>query len=51
MVDTFLVMRRIPLTAWPANHEESGPAHELSIGWMENTMKLVDKYIVHAAIA
>ena len=44
-IDTFIMMRRLQLTAWLASHKESGPVAKLSIGWMEGTMELAERYI------
>ncbi|MFL0197870.1 phosphotransferase enzyme family protein [Clostridium sp. WILCCON 0269] len=44
-IDTFIMMRRLQLTAWLASHKESGPVAELSVGWMEGTMELAERYL------
>lgn len=44
-IDTFIMMRRLQLTAWLASHRESGPVEELSVGWMEDTVELAERYI------
>lgn len=44
-IDTFIMMRRLQLTAWLASHQESGPVAELSIGWMEGTIELAERYL------
>ena len=33
------------LTAWLASHQESGPVAELSVGWMDGTMELAERYL------
>lgn len=43
-IDTFIMMRRLQLTAWLSSHQQSGPAAELSKGWMEGTMELAERY-------
>lgn len=43
-IDTFIMMRRLQLTAWLGSHQESGPAKDFSIGWMEGTMELAERY-------
>lgn len=44
-IDTFIMMRRLQLTAWLASHQESGPVAELSVGWMDGTIELAERYI------
>lgn len=44
-IDTFIMMRRLQLTAWLASHKESGPVAELSIGWMDGTIELAERYL------
>lgn len=44
-IDTFIMMRRMQLTAWLASHKESGPVAELSEGWMDGTIELAERYI------
>lgn len=44
-IDTFIMMRRLQLTAWLASHQESGPVKELSEGWMEGTINLAERYL------
>ena len=44
-IDTFIMMRRMQLTAWLASHKESGPVAELSVGWMDGTIELAERYI------
>ena len=44
-IDTFIMMRRLQLTAWLASHQESGPVAELSVGWMDGTMELAERYL------
>ena len=39
------MMRRMQLTAWLASHKESGPVAELSVGWMDGTIELAERYI------
>ncbi|MCQ2247977.1 MAG: phosphotransferase [Treponema sp.] len=43
-IDTFIMMRRLQLTAWLGSHQQSGPAAELSVGWMNGTMELAERY-------
>ncbi|MBQ7065392.1 MAG: phosphotransferase [Lachnospiraceae bacterium] len=44
-IDTFIMMRRLQLTAWLASHQESGPVAELSVGWMDGTIELAERYL------
>lgn len=44
-IDTFIMMRRLQLTAWLASHKESGPVEELSVGWMDGTIQLAERYL------
>lgn len=44
-IDTFIMMRRLQLTAWLASHKESDPVKELSIGWMDGTIELAERYL------
>ncbi len=44
-IDTFIMMRRLQLMAWLASHRESGPAAELSDGYLDGTMWLAERYI------
>ncbi|MDD3362403.1 MAG: phosphotransferase [Hespellia sp.] len=44
-IDTFIMMRRLQLTAWLASHQESGPVEELSVGWMDGTIELAERYL------
>ncbi len=44
-IDTFIMMRRLQLTAWLASHEESGPVAELSVNWMDGTIELAERYL------
>lgn len=44
-IDTFIMMRRMQLTAWLASHQESGPVAELSVGWMDGTIELAERYL------
>jgi Ser/Thr protein kinase RdoA (MazF antagonist) len=44
-IDTFIMMRRLQLTAWLASHLDSDPVKELSVGWMEGTMGLAKRYL------
>ncbi len=43
-IDTFIMMRRLQLTAWLGSHQQSGPVAELSVGWMDGTMELAERY-------
>lgn len=43
-IDTFIMMRRLQLTAWLGSHQQSGPVAELSVGWMEGTMDLAERF-------
>ena len=43
-IDTFIMMRRLQLTAWLGSHQQSGPAAALSVGWMDGTMELAERY-------
>lgn len=44
-IDTFILMRRLQLMAWLASHKESGPAAELSKGYLNGTLELAERYI------
>ncbi len=44
-IDTFIMMRRLQLMSWLASHRESGPAAQLSEGYLEGTIKLAGKYL------
>jgi Ser/Thr protein kinase RdoA (MazF antagonist) len=44
-IDTFIMMRRLQLTAWMGSHIDSDPVKELSIGWIEGTMGLAERYL------
>ncbi len=44
-IDTFIMMRRLQLTAWLASHRESDPVRELSRGWTGGTMELAERYL------
>ncbi len=44
-IDTFIMMRRLQLMAWLASHRESGPAAELSEGYLDGTMWLAERYV------
>lgn len=44
-IDTFILMRRLQLMAWLASHKESGPVAELSVGYLEGTIGLAERYI------
>ena len=39
------MLRRLQLTAWLASHKESGPVAELSVGWMDGTIELAERYL------
>lgn len=41
-IDTFILMRRLQLMAWLASHKESGPVAELSVGFLDDTLPLVE---------
>ncbi|MGN0728915.1 phosphotransferase enzyme family protein [Treponema sp.] len=43
-IDTFIMMRRLQLTAWLGSHQQSGPVAQLSVGWMDGTMELAERY-------
>lgn len=44
-IDTFIMMRRLQLMAWLASHKESGPVAELSVGYMDGTIGLAQRYL------
>lgn len=44
-IDTFILMRRLQLMAWLASHKESGPVAEFSVGFLEGTIGLAERYI------
>lgn len=45
MLDTFVMMRRMQLTAWMAGHQLSSPVKLYSNNWIENTAVLAKKYL------
>ncbi|MCI6022126.1 MAG: phosphotransferase [[Bacteroides] pectinophilus] len=45
MTETFVMMRRLQLTAWMAGHPESSPVKLYKENWIENTKALAQKYI------
>lgn len=48
-IDTFIMMRRLQLTAWMETHYDTPTAEENRPGWMEGTMKLAERYIENFA--
>ena len=44
-IDTFIMQRRLQLTAWLASHKGSDPVKELSLGWVDGTMELAERYL------
>jgi Ser/Thr protein kinase RdoA (MazF antagonist) len=44
-VDTFIMLRRMQLTAWLGSRRESSPAKAFSDGWLEKTVQLAVKYL------
>lgn len=44
-IDTFIMQRRLQLTAWLASHKGSDPVKELSVGWVDGTMELAERYL------
>ena len=45
MLDTFIMIRRIMLSAWLASHAESEAAQELIDGYIEGTAQLAQQYL------
>ena len=45
MIDTFVMMRRLQLTAWMAGHPESSPVKLYKENWIKNTKTLAHKYL------
>jgi Ser/Thr protein kinase RdoA (MazF antagonist) len=43
--DTFIMLRRMQLTAWLGSRKESDPAASYSVGWLEKTVQLAVKYL------
>lgn len=44
-IDTFIMMRRLQLTAWLASHQDATFAANLNEGWIEGTVGLAERYI------
>ena len=44
-IDTFIMMRRLQLTAWMGSHIDSDPVKVMSEGWLEGTMGLASRYL------
>lgn len=44
-IDTFILMRRLQLMAWLASHKDSGPVAELSVGYLDGTLRLTERYV------
>ncbi|OOB80424.1 MAG: hypothetical protein BEN19_04985 [Epulopiscium sp. Nuni2H_MBin003] len=44
-IDTFILMRRLQLMSWLASRKNSDPVKNLSIGFLDGTMKLTKHYI------
>lgn len=44
-IDTFIMMRRLQLMAWIAGHLDSDPVKDLSVGYIDGTMELADRYL------
>jgi Ser/Thr protein kinase RdoA (MazF antagonist) len=44
-IDTFIMMRRLQLTAWMGSHIDSDPVKVMSVGWMDGTMGLARRYL------
>lgn len=45
MIDTFLVMRRIQLLAWTSGHENSHSVRRLREDFVEETVRLAERYV------
>lgn len=43
-IDTFIMLRRLQMTAWLVSHRESEPAAKYSPGWLKNTVELAERY-------
>lgn len=43
-IPTFIMMRRLQLTAWLGSHHQSFPVPELKKGWLDGTMELAERY-------
>lgn len=43
--DTFIMQRRLQLLAWLTSHKESDPVKELSIGYLDGTVDLAERYL------
>lgn len=48
MLDTFVMLRRLQLTAWIASHAETPTAQELGAGFTDGTIVLAEDYLVAA---
>ncbi len=44
-IDTFILMRRLQLMAWLASHKDSDPVAALSVGYLDGTIGLTERYI------
>ncbi|MGE4353213.1 MAG: phosphotransferase enzyme family protein [Oscillospiraceae bacterium] len=44
--DTFIMQRRLQLLAWITSHMDSDPVKELSVGFLDGTVHLADKYLL-----
>ncbi|MCM1160049.1 MAG: phosphotransferase [Roseburia sp.] len=44
-IDTFIMQRRIQLTAWMASHPDSDPAKEFGEGYIEGTVWMAERYM------
>ncbi len=44
-IDTFLMQRRIQLLAWLGTHQDSTPLQGTTVGYLEGTMGLAERYL------
>ena len=45
MIPTFVLLRRLQLTAWVASHANADSAIEFADGFAEGTARLADRYL------
>ncbi|MCP0887829.1 phosphotransferase [Ligilactobacillus sp. WILCCON 0076] len=44
-IDTFIMLRRLQMSAWLETHSDSDPAKGFKIGWVDGTMMLAKRYL------
>ena len=45
MIPTFVMLRRLQLTAWVASHADADSAIEFADGFAEGTARLAERYL------